>query len=106
MLVVLYCIVMYLQPVLNPKSYDGARVLEASGRPWLVKGRSYVDGSIQEVKVPGTSGRDNRVISCSNRNIRERRSNSSRRSVLNKRRNSNISRRNDGMSRTRGRNDR
>ena len=28
-----YCIVLYLQPVLNPKSYDGARVLEASGRP-------------------------------------------------------------------------
>ena len=27
------CIVLYLQPVLNPKSYDGARVLEASGRP-------------------------------------------------------------------------
>ena len=26
-------IVLYLQPVLNPKSYDGARVLEASGRP-------------------------------------------------------------------------
>ena len=23
---VLYCIVLYLQPVLNPKSYDGARV--------------------------------------------------------------------------------
>ena len=23
---------LYLQPVLNPKSYDGARVLEASGR--------------------------------------------------------------------------
>ena len=37
----LYCIVLYLQPVLNPKSYDGARVLEASGRPLLVKGRSY-----------------------------------------------------------------
>ena len=28
------CIVLYLLPVLNPKSYDGARVLEASGRPW------------------------------------------------------------------------
>ena len=28
-----YCIVLYLQPVLNPKSYDGARVLKASGRP-------------------------------------------------------------------------
>ena len=32
---VLYCIVLYLLPVLNPKSYDGARVLEASGRPIL-----------------------------------------------------------------------
>ena len=29
----LYCIVLYLPPVLNPVSYDGARVLEASGRP-------------------------------------------------------------------------
>ena len=29
----MYCIVLYLLPVLNPKSYDGARVLEASGRP-------------------------------------------------------------------------
>ena len=28
-------------------SYDGARVLEASGRPLLVKGRSYVVVSIQ-----------------------------------------------------------
>ena len=28
-----YCIALYLLPVLNPKSYDGARVLEASGRP-------------------------------------------------------------------------
>ena len=37
----LYCIVLYLLPVLNPKSYDGARVLEASGRPMLVIGRSY-----------------------------------------------------------------
>ena len=27
----IYCIVLYLLPVLNPKSYDGARVLEASG---------------------------------------------------------------------------
>ena len=26
--------------MLNPKSYDGARVLEASGRPMLVIGRS------------------------------------------------------------------
>ena len=32
----LYCIVLYLQPVLNPRSYDGARVLEASGRPILL----------------------------------------------------------------------
>ena len=33
--------------MLNPKSYDGARVLEASCRPMLVIGRSYVFGSIQ-----------------------------------------------------------
>ena len=39
--IALYCIVLYLQPILNPKSYDGARVLEASGRPMLVIGRSY-----------------------------------------------------------------
>ena len=45
-----YCIVLYLLPVLNPKSYDGARVLEASGRPMLVIGRSYFD-SIQAVWV-------------------------------------------------------
>ena len=38
---VLYCIVLYLLPVLNPMSYDGARVLEASSRPMLVIGRSY-----------------------------------------------------------------
>ena len=44
----LYCIVLYLQPVLNPKSYDGARVLEASGRPMLVIGRSYRVEPIQE----------------------------------------------------------
>ena len=44
----LYCIVLYLQPVLNPESYDGARVLEASGRPMLVIGRSYVFDSIQD----------------------------------------------------------
>ena len=44
----LYCIVLYLQPVLNPKSYDGARVLEASGRPMLVIGRSCWIGPIQE----------------------------------------------------------
>ena len=43
----MYCIVLYLLPVLNPKSYDGARVLEASGRPMLVIGRSYVVDSIQ-----------------------------------------------------------
>ena len=47
----MYCIVLYLQPVLNPKSYDGARVLEASGRPMLVIGRSYWVESIQEVEV-------------------------------------------------------
>ena len=46
---VLYCIVLYLQPVLNPKSYDGARVLEASGRPMLVIGRSYWVVPIQGV---------------------------------------------------------
>ena len=33
--------------MLNPKSYDGARVLEASGRLMLVIGRSYVFDSIQ-----------------------------------------------------------
>ena len=43
-----YCIVLYLLPVLNPESYDGARVLEASGRPMLVIGRSYGSVSIQE----------------------------------------------------------
>ena len=37
--IVLYCIVLYLLPVLNPKSYDGARVLEASVLPMLVIGR-------------------------------------------------------------------
>ena len=47
----MYCIVLYLQPVLNPKSYDGARVSEASGRPMLVIRRNYgfsiqVDGTI------------------------------------------------------------
>ena len=36
----LYCIVLYLLPVRNPKSYDGARVLEALGHPMLVIGRS------------------------------------------------------------------
>ena len=44
---VLYCIVLYLLPILNPKSYDGARVLKASGRPMLVIGRSYGFVSIQ-----------------------------------------------------------
>src|SRR5258705_1235885 len=44
----LYCIVLYLLPVLNPKSYDGARVLEASGRPMLVIGRSYWVVPIQQ----------------------------------------------------------
>ena len=34
--------------MLNPKSYDEARVLEASGRPMLVIGRSYCVGPIQE----------------------------------------------------------
>ena len=42
-----YCIVLYLLPVLNPKRYDGARVLEASGRPMLVIVRSYGFDSIQ-----------------------------------------------------------
>ena len=42
----MYCIVLYLLPVLNPESYDGARVLEASGRPMLVIGRSYGFDSI------------------------------------------------------------
>ena len=44
----LYCIVLYLLPLLNAKSYDGAQVLEASGRPMLVIGRSYWVGPIQE----------------------------------------------------------
>ena len=30
-----------LPPVLNPKIYGGARVLEASGRPMLLIGRSF-----------------------------------------------------------------
>ena len=47
----MYCIVLYLQPVHNPKSYDGARVLEAWGRPLLVKGRSYGVGPKQEVNA-------------------------------------------------------
>ena len=36
-----YCIVLYLQPVLNPRSYDGARVLEASGRPMELVGNVW-----------------------------------------------------------------
>ena len=47
----LYCIVLYLLSVLNPKSYDGARVLEASGRPMLVIGRSYGFDSIQALEI-------------------------------------------------------
>ena len=47
----LYCIVLYLLPVLNPESYDGARVLEASGRPMLVIGRSYWIVPIQDEDV-------------------------------------------------------
>ena len=35
----LYCIVLYLSPVLNPVSYDGARLYKAPGRPMLVIGR-------------------------------------------------------------------
>ena len=34
--------------MLNPESYDGARVLEASGRPILVIGRSYWVVPIQD----------------------------------------------------------
>ena len=37
--------------MLNPKSYDGARVLEASGRPMLVIGRSYCVETIQDVRA-------------------------------------------------------
>ena len=37
--------------MLNPKSYDGARVLEASGHPMLVIGHSYWVEPIQEVEV-------------------------------------------------------
>src|SRR5258706_13160089 len=54
--VVTNCIVLYLQPVLNPESYDGARVLEASGRPLLV----WTNTSRNRNKV---GGRDNRVVS-------------------------------------------
>ena len=42
--IVLYCIVFAARA--EPKSYDGARVLEASSRPMLVIGRSYGVGSI------------------------------------------------------------
>ena len=34
--------------MLNPKSYNGARILEASGHPMLVIGRSYWVVPIQE----------------------------------------------------------
>ena len=52
----LYCNVLNLQPVLIPKSYDGARVLEASGRPMLVIGRSY-ELSIQvDETITGADG--------------------------------------------------
>ena len=44
------------EPVLNPKSYDGARVLEASGRPMLVIGRSYWVVPIQEEDVKAEAG--------------------------------------------------
>ena len=43
-IIVLYCI---CSPP-NPESYHGARVLEASRRPLLVKGRSYRVEPIQE----------------------------------------------------------
>ena len=32
----LYCIVLYVPPILNPMSYDGARVLEASECPFFL----------------------------------------------------------------------
>ena len=35
--IVLYCIVLYLPPVLDPMSYDGARVLEALGHPMRLR---------------------------------------------------------------------
>ena len=52
----LYCIVLYLQPVLNPKSYDGARVLvlEASGRPI---GRTKICTWTQRVAFQDRQGR-------------------------------------------------
>ena len=51
----MYYIVLYLTPVLNPKSYDGARVLEASGRPMLVIGNDGNDGAAG-TKTTGTKG--------------------------------------------------
>ena len=38
----MYCIVLYLSPVLNPMSYDGARLYKAPSRPMLVIGRRYL----------------------------------------------------------------
>ena len=32
-----HCIVLYLSPVLNPMSYDGARLYKAPGRPMVDK---------------------------------------------------------------------
>ena len=42
--------------MLNPESYDGARVLEASGRPMLVIGRSYWIVPIQDDDVNTEAG--------------------------------------------------
>ena len=42
--------------MLNPKSYDGARVLKASGRPMLVIGRSYWVVPIQDEDVKKEAG--------------------------------------------------
>ena len=42
--------------MLNPKSYDGARVLEASGHPMLVIGRSYWVVPIQDEDVKTEAG--------------------------------------------------
>ena len=75
----LYCIVLYLLPVLNPKSYDGARVLEASGRPMLVIGRSLSRGCNTMLRATGddagtnenkmTNGNNvNNVDRCNSRN--------------------------------------
>ena len=57
----MYCIVLYLQPVLNPKSYDGARVLKASDRPMLAIGRSYGFVSIQVGKLTGETADDGEI---------------------------------------------